>query len=132
MSVLKGQTLNLKLTNCLYAGVTQIGRVTAFQAVGRGFESRLPLFYLRRMYYAYVLKSLRDGNLYIGQTSDLDKRLRSHNSGRVKSTKRRAPFELIYVDEFSTRGEAMKREKLLKDIKSRDFKRMLRNTPSAG
>jgi hypothetical protein len=26
------------------AGVTQLARVTAFQAVGRGFEPRLPLF----------------------------------------------------------------------------------------
>jgi hypothetical protein len=26
------------------AGVTQLARVTAFQAVGRGFESRLPLY----------------------------------------------------------------------------------------
>jgi hypothetical protein len=27
----------------VFAGVTQLARVTAFQAVGRGFESRLPL-----------------------------------------------------------------------------------------
>jgi putative endonuclease len=79
------------------------------------------------MYYVYVLKSLKDGNLYIGQTSDLDERLQYHNSGRVKSTKRRAPFELIYAEEFSTRGEAMKKERFLKDIKSKDFKKILRN-----
>ena len=29
--------------NEMNAGVTQLARVTAFQAVGRGFESRLPL-----------------------------------------------------------------------------------------
>ena len=28
----------------ILAGVTQLARVTAFQAVGRGFESRLPLY----------------------------------------------------------------------------------------
>jgi putative endonuclease len=77
------------------------------------------------MNYVYVLKSLKDGNLYIGQTSNLVERLQFHNSGRVKSTKRRAPFELIYTEEFSTRGEAMKKEKLLKDIKSKDFKKIL-------
>jgi len=82
------------------------------------------------MYYVYVLKSLKDGNLYIGQTSNLGKRFQYHNSGRVKSTKRRAPFELIYADKFSTRGEAMKRERFLKDIKSKDFKKMLRSTVS--
>jgi putative endonuclease len=84
------------------------------------------------MYYVYVLKSQKDGNLYIGQTSNLDRRLQYHNSGRVKSTKRRIPFKLIYVEEFANRKEAMKREKLLKDIESRDFKRMLRNTAAVG
>ncbi len=79
------------------------------------------------MYYVYVLKSQKDGNLYIGQTSNLNQRLVSHNSGRIKSTKRQTPLELIHVEEFETRGEAMEREKALKDIKSRDFKRLLRN-----
>ena len=35
----------LKFLFDLTAGVTQLARVTAFQAVGRGFESRLPLFF---------------------------------------------------------------------------------------
>ena len=34
----------MKLITKLKAGVTQLARVTAFQAVGRGFESRLPLY----------------------------------------------------------------------------------------
>jgi putative endonuclease len=84
------------------------------------------------MYYVYVLKSLRDGNLYIGQTSNLDQRLQYHNTGRVKSTKKRIPFELIYTEKFSTRGEAMKKERLLKDIKSKDFKNMMRRNPLGG
>jgi len=79
------------------------------------------------MYYVYVLKSQKDGNLYIGQTSNLKQRLEYHNSGRIRSTKRRTPLELIYVEEFQTRGDAMKKDKALKDIKSRDFKRLLRN-----
>ena len=78
------------------------------------------------MYYVYILKSQKDGDLYIGQTSDLNQRLEYHNSGRIKSTRRRTPLELIHAEEFPTRGEAMKREKALKDIKSRDFKRLLR------
>ena len=84
------------------------------------------------MYFVYILKSLKDGNLYIGQTSNLTQRLQYHNSGRVKSTKRRAPFELIYAEEFSTRGKAMKKEKVLKSIKSKDFKKKLRNIPLVG
>jgi putative endonuclease len=84
------------------------------------------------MYYVYILKSQKDRNLYIGQTSNLEQRLQYHNSGRIKSTRKRTPFELIYVEKFPTRGEAMKREKVLKDIKSKDFKKLLRYINSVG
>jgi putative endonuclease len=72
------------------------------------------------MYYTYVLKSLKDGNLYIGQTSDIEKRLTEHNSGLCKSTKSRIPFKLIHQEEFKTRSEAMKREKELKTGRGRE------------
>lgn len=78
------------------------------------------------MFYVYILKSLADGKLYIGQTSDVEKRLAWHNAGRVQSTKRRCPLVLVHVEEFQTRGEAITRERFLKSIKSRDFKRVLR------
>jgi putative endonuclease len=77
-------------------------------------------------YYIYILKSLKDGLLYIGQTGNLDKRLDAHNSGRVRSTKHRLPLELVYHEEFADRSQAIKRERELKGISSRDFKRMLR------
>jgi putative endonuclease len=78
------------------------------------------------MYYTYVLKSLKDGKLYIGQTSDINKRFAEHNSGMCKSTKSRAPFELIYKEMYESRSEAMKREKELKSGKGREFiKKML-------
>jgi putative endonuclease len=73
----------------------------------------------------YVLKSLKDGNLYIGQTSDIEKRFTEHNSGLCKSTKSRIPFKLIYQEEFKTRSEAMKREKELKTGKGREFIRKM-------
>ncbi|MBI5403672.1 MAG: GIY-YIG nuclease family protein [Ignavibacteriae bacterium] len=73
------------------------------------------------MYHVYVLKSLKDGKLYIGQTGNLEKRLLKHNSGMCKSTKSRLPLELIYKEEYNTRSEAIKREKELKFGKGRDF-----------
>ena len=48
------------------------------------------------MYYTYVLKSKKDSNYYIGYTESLKKRLSEHNSGKVRSTKYRIPFELVY------------------------------------
>lgn len=66
------------------------------------------------MYFVYVLKSQKDNNLYIGCTSDLEKRLVQHNSGFVRSTKSRRPFTLIYKENFVDKYEAFKIEKFYK------------------
>jgi len=62
------------------------------------------------MFTLYILRSLKDGNLYIGVTNNFKKRLNQHNDGQSKSTKFRRPFALIYKEIFKTKSEAMKRE----------------------
>lgn len=69
------------------------------------------------MYFVYILKSLRDNNLYTGCTEDISKRLKAHNSGKVKSTQKRKPFALVYFEEYKTLKEARKRENYLKTLK---------------
>ena len=66
------------------------------------------------MYYVYVLRSLKDGNSYIGITDDLERRLKQHNSGSNASTKYRRPFEIIYKELTPDRITARRREKFLK------------------
>jgi len=66
------------------------------------------------MYYLYVLKSLKDGDLYLGSTNDLRRRLLEHNSGKSQSTKKRRPFELRYYEAYFEEESARKREKSLK------------------
>ena len=66
------------------------------------------------MYYVYVLKSLKDKNLYIGYTNDLKRRLFEHNTNRSKSTKFRTPFELIYYEAYASEKDAKDREYKLK------------------
>ncbi|HED37184.1 MAG TPA: GIY-YIG nuclease family protein [Ignavibacteria bacterium] len=73
------------------------------------------------MNFVYVLKSQQDGKRYIGLTNNLEKRLRQHNSGKVKSTKNRRPFSLVYYEEFEDRSEAAQREKFFKTGKGREF-----------
>ncbi len=68
------------------------------------------------MYYAYILKSLNDGIYYKGSTDDLQKRLKEHNSGKVKYTKGHLPYKMHYYEGFKTRSEAIKREKFFKSI----------------
>ena len=66
------------------------------------------------MFYTYILKSKKDGNLYVGSTNDLRRRLAEHNAGEVRSTKSRAPFELRYYEAFFDERDARKREWALK------------------
>ncbi len=68
-------------------------------------------------YTVYILESQKDGDHYVGLTADIGKRLEYHNKGRVRSTKFRTPFVLVYSEQFGTRMEARAREKYLKSYK---------------
>ncbi|MFC5682658.1 GIY-YIG nuclease family protein [Flavobacterium sp. MAHUQ-51] len=72
-------------------------------------------------YYVYVLESQKDGRLYKGHTSDIDKRIKEHNSGKTKSTKAYKPWNLVYFEVFNTREEAVLREKYFKSGIGREF-----------
>ncbi|MBU0645863.1 GIY-YIG nuclease family protein [Patescibacteria group bacterium] len=66
------------------------------------------------MHYVYVLFSRPDRKLYVGYTNDLNRRLKEHHSGLVKSTSERRPLKLIYYEAYLTSHEAARREKYLK------------------
>jgi putative endonuclease len=83
------------------------------------------------VYHVYILRSKKDKKLYVGHTGNLEKRVRSHNSGIVRSTKHRAPFDLIYSEEFQTRGEAIRKERYLKSLGGSEQKRKLIDEPSS-
>jgi putative endonuclease len=71
-------------------------------------------------YYTYILQSIKNERLYIGQTANVEKRLSLHNSNQVLSTKNKGPWKLIYYKEFFNRSECMKLELKLKSWKNRD------------
>jgi putative endonuclease len=73
------------------------------------------------MWYVYVLKSLKDKNIYIGISENPEGRLLQHNKGMTRSTRLRRPFEIIYREESKSRVEARKREKYLKSGIGREF-----------
>jgi len=70
------------------------------------------------MFYIYVLKSRKDGKLYIGYTDNLVSRIKLHNSGKVASTKDRIPFIPVYFEAYKNRKDARRREIQLKKIGS--------------
>ena len=77
-------------------------------------------------YYVYILQSEKDQSYYIGYTSNLEKRLEYHNSGRQRYTKYRKPFKLIYFEEFETKSDALKRESQIKRYKGGEaFKKLI-------
>jgi len=73
------------------------------------------------MFYTYVLKSLKDGKLYIGWTDNLKHRFKHHNDGKVTSTKNRVPFKIVYYEACTDRQKAIKREKYFKTGFGRRF-----------
>ena len=64
--------------------------------------------------YVYVLRSRKDDQFYVGLTRDLPVRVQQHNDGLVTSTKKRAPFELVYWEGCLKESDAAQREKYLK------------------
>lgn len=66
------------------------------------------------MHYVYILQSTKDKTYYIGITDDLKKRLREHNSGNVKYTSGRRPYNLSFYCAFCNKEKAHKFEKYLK------------------
>jgi putative endonuclease len=65
-------------------------------------------------YYVYILESQKYGELYIGCTKDLKKRIKEHNSGLVFSTKFKKPYKIIHYEAFLNKKDAFIREKWLK------------------
>ena len=80
-------------------------------------------------FYVYILKSLSHKKVYIGQTENLDRRLREHNSGKSNYTAKFVPWEIVYTEKFYSRVNALEREKYFKSASGRKFvKKILNNT----
>jgi len=74
------------------------------------------------MFTVYVLYSPSYNKIYVGFTSDLENRLRSHNIFASKGwTIKFRPWEILFTESFETKTEAMKREKQLKSAKGRNY-----------
>lgn len=72
---------------------------------------------MQKKWYVYML-SCRDGTLYTGITDDLERRLERHNTGKgAKYIRGRAPVTLVYHETLETKGEALRREHALKQLK---------------
>jgi putative endonuclease len=74
------------------------------------------------MFTVYVLYSPIHNKIYIGFSSDIEKRLFAHNHPSNKGwTKSFQPWTLIHSEEVETKADAMLREKQLKSSQGRSF-----------
>ena len=75
-------------------------------------------------WFVYILRC-DDGSLYTGITNDLIRRLEQHNAGTAsRYTRSRLPVVLVYQEEPTTKGKALKRELVIKAL-SRKAKEVL-------
>lgn len=66
-----------------------------------------------------------DGSLYCGATNDVAARVNAHNAGRGGAyTRSHLPVKLVYSEECGSRGDALRREIVLKRL-TRDEKERL-------
>ena len=71
-------------------------------------------------WYLYILRC-GDGTLYTGITTDVEKRLEVHRSGKgAKYTRGRGPLELVYREECGDHSAALKRELAVKRLQRQD------------
>ena len=73
------------------------------------------------MGYVYILEC-NDGTLYVGSTTDIERRLHEHNNAKngAHYTKIRRPVQLRYSEQLSTLSEARSREAALKKLSRKE------------
>lgn len=70
---------------------------------------------MKDVFTIYSLYSVKLKKHYTGSTDDIDRRLKEHNRGKTAFTKNGIPWELIYQKSFSSRAEAVRFEKSIKN-----------------
>ena len=83
-------------------------------------------------WHLYILRC-RDGTLYTGITTDVDKRFAAHCAGKgAKYTRGRGPLELLYRETCGDHSAALKREAEMKKLTRQEKEAFLTNHNQAG
>ncbi len=73
------------------------------------------------MYYVYIIVSRINNQTYVGYTTNLKKRMITHNSGGSLHTAKYKPWELVMYLAFSSKSQALAFEKYLKTGSGKAF-----------
>jgi predicted GIY-YIG superfamily endonuclease len=78
-------------------------------------------------YYVYILRC-KDGSYYTGHAKDVEKRFEMHKKGRgARYTRMHEPEKLVYMEEFESRGEAIRRERRIKTLSHNKKQQLISN-----
>ena len=82
----------------------------------------------KKSYYVYLLLC-DDGSYYTGYTNDVGSRFQRHRKGLgARYTRIRKPDRVVYVEEFSTRAAAIRREREIKLLSHRQKNALISNS----
>ncbi len=82
---------------------------------------------MNKLSYVYILKC-SDDTLYTGWTVDLCKRIKKHNTGQgAKYTRGRSPVKLVYLESFSNKIDAQKKEYSIKQLSKKQKLKLIEN-----
>ena len=81
--------------------------------------------FMEHIWYLYILRC-KDDTLYTGITTDVEKRLEAHRSGKgAKYTRGRAPLELVYQEICGSHSDALRRERFIKALTREEKQRLI-------
>jgi len=73
------------------------------------------------MAFVYIIYSAKVNKYYVGACTNLERRLYEHNIGHSTFTSTGIPWDLKYTEQFDDLPQAKKREKEIKNKKSRIY-----------
>jgi len=82
---------------------------------------------MENTWYLYILRC-KDDTLYTGITTDVEKRLEAHRSGKgAKYTRGRAPLELVYRECCGSHSNALKRAHQIKSLNRQEKQQLIQS-----
>lgn len=80
-----------------------------------------------KIFYTYLILT-ENNTYYCGYTDDIEKRYKKHQEGSgAKYTKANKPVKIAYLEEFTTKSEAMKEEYRIKHLSRQEKEKLVKN-----
>jgi predicted GIY-YIG superfamily endonuclease len=78
-----------------------------------------------KSWFVYIVRC-SDNSLYTGIAIDVEARVTRHNKGKgAKYTRSRSPVELVYTERLNQKGDALRREIVIKKLSSQQKRKLV-------